>query len=466
MKKIVSLFICLACVCMMSVSQTQMEMKGAIKLSHSNISENGYLRWNASIRDFEGYTNHKWISLTKTSVWGVHKPYLANENQKITASDGSDVDRFGYSVAIAGEVAIIGASLDDLSGHGEGSAYIFKLTGDAWIQLAKLIASDAADDDHFGTSVAISDNTALVGASGNGDAGSAYIFVRPPGGWIDMTESAKLTSSDGANNDFFGNSVAISRDVVIVGADGDNLTGIDEGSAYIFVRPFGGWTTMTETAKLTAFERANDDQFGNSVAISGDVAIVGAFQDDQSGMNEGSAYIFVKPDSGWITMTETGKLIASDAADDDQFGGRVSIHDDVAVVGAIFDDLSGTNEGSAYIFEKPSGGWTNMTETAKLTASDASDEDKFGVVAISGDAVIVGAAFYDFGGDEGKAYIFEKPSRGWTNMTESAGLLASDRRKGDWFGASVSISGEVAIIGAFRDDLLGVEEGSAYIFWR
>jgi hypothetical protein len=166
---------------------------------------------------------------------------------------------------------------------------------------------------------------------------------------------------------------------------------------------------MTETAKLTASDGASGDEFGCSVSISGDTAVVGAWQDDKIGIGSGSAYLFEKPGAGWGDTTETAKLAASDGASGDHFGYAVSISGDTVVAGAFTDDDIGSEEsGSAYLFEKPGAGWGDMTETAKLTASDATDFDHFGgSVSISGDTVVAGAAG---GNDEpenpGFAYVF------------------------------------------------------------
>ena len=192
------------------------------------------------------------------------------------ASDGAASDEFGVSVAISGDTLVVGAHGDNDNGTNSGSAYIFTRSGTlAWTQQAKLTASDGAADDEFGGSVAISGDTVVVGAVWNDDngtdSGSAYIFTRSGTAW---TEQAKLTASDGAADDNFGNSVAISGDTVVVGAWHDDDNGTDSGSAYIYTRSGTAWT---EQAKLMASDGAADDEFGDSVAISGDTVVVGAF---------------------------------------------------------------------------------------------------------------------------------------------------------------------------------------------
>jgi hypothetical protein len=331
----------------------------------------------------------------------------------------------------------------------------------------KLMASDGAIDDEFGKSVSMSGDYAIVGAYGDDDkgteSGSAYIFDRTGGSW---SQVAKLTASDGAADDHFGYSVSMSGDYAIVGAYGDDDNGTESGSAYLFEKPGTGWSNMTETAKLTASDGAADDRFGYSISISGDYAIVGAEYDDDNGTESGSAYIFKKPVAGWANMTQTAKLTASDGALGDWFGYSVSISGDYAIVGTLLDDDNGLNSGSAYLFEKPVAGWANMTETAKLTASDGGILHRFGIsVSISGDYAIVGARGDDDNGiASGSAYLFEKPGTGWANMTETAKLTASDGAPNDQFGNSVSISGDYAIVGANFDDDNGTESGSAYSY--
>ncbi|MCH8153131.1 MAG: FG-GAP repeat protein, partial [Planctomycetes bacterium] len=389
---------------------------------------------------------------------------------KLLAFDGAAGDGLGISVSISGDVAVVGAIGDDDNGADSGSAYIFRFNGSAWVQEAKLTASDGAVLDQFGISVSISGDVAVVGADrddDNGaDSGSAYVFVKPPGGWVDMTQTAKLTASDGAVSDLLGFSVSISGEVAVVGALGDNDNGFNSGSAYVFVKPPGGWVSMTQTAKLTASDGAAGDEFGISVSISGEVIVVGAYRDDDNGADSGSAYVFQKPVGGWVDMTQTATLTAFDGAAGDRFGGSVSISGEVLVVGARLDDDNGGSSGSAYVFVKPPGGWVGMTETAKLTAADGAVNDFFGgSVSISGEVAVVGALGDDDNGSfSGSAYVFEEPVGGWADMTQTAKLTAADSAASDQFGVSVSISGELAVVGAWRDNDNGDASGSAYVY--
>ena len=346
-----------------------------------------------------------------------HSTGLFEQTVKLTASDAAAGDSFGYSVAISeGEgTVIVGAHGNDSN---SGSAYLFNRNCDSWIdttETAKLTASDAVAGDSFGYSVAISYDagrgTVIVGAHGDdSNSGSAYLFREPViGSWKDANQTAKLTASDAAADDYFGLSVAISGDTVIVGADGDEDGGKYSGSAYLFEKPEGGWIDANQTVKLTASDAETYNFFGYSVAISGDTVIVGAYRNYGGASDSGSAYLFEKPSSGWINTAQTAKLTASDATVSEWFGRSVAISGDRVIVGAHKDDEGGSDSGSVYLFEKPASGWTDTNQTSKLTASDASASDNFGrSVAISGDTVIVGAYHDDEGGSEsGSAYIFK-----------------------------------------------------------
>ena len=277
---------------------------------------------------------------------------------KLIALDEAAGDQFGYSVAISGDLAIVGAWGNDDDGSASGSAYIFdRSTG--WSQIAKLTASDAERGDEFGYSVAINGNLAVVGARLERDGGSAsgagYVFDGSTG-WDQVT---KLTASDAAANDQFGTSVAISGDLAIVGAPGDRDDGPDSGSAYLF----DGSTGWDQIAQLTASDAGRGDEFGYSVAIGDDVALVGAWDNDDVGSASGSAYLF-DGSTGW---DQIAKLTASDAGTGDEFGYSVAISGDLAVAGARLDDDSGSASGSAYVFDR-SIGWNLV---AKLTESGA-----------------------------------------------------------------------------------------------
>ena len=404
------------------------------------------------------------IALFIMSLPAIVNAQFANE-VKLLASDGAADDWFGYSVSISGDTAIVGAFGDDDNGILTGAAYVSvrdPATG-VWIDQQELLASDGALGDNFGWSVSISGDTAIVGATGDddngGESGSAYVFVRDPATGI-WTEQPKLLASDGALGDNFGYSVSIDGDTAIVGAYGDDDNGNASGSAYIFVRdPVTG--VWIEQQELLASDAAADDWFGWSVSVNGDTAIAGATRDDDNGTRSGSVYVFVR-DLVTGVWTEQQKLLASDGAAYDLFGGSVSISGDTMIAGALGNDVNGSESGSAYIFVRSGATWT---EQQKLLASDAAAGDNFGSsVSLSGDTAIVGAVDSDDNvAESGSAYVFVRdPATGvWTEQQE---LLASDGAAYDKFGYSVSISGDTAIVGAHGNDDNGVDSGSAYVY--
>ncbi|MFQ5741652.1 MAG: FG-GAP repeat protein [Acidobacteriota bacterium] len=271
---------------------------------------------------------------------------LVTSEAKLTARDGAAGDRFGFSVARSGDTVVVGAQLNDDGGRDSGSAYVFQRTGTTWSQQAKLTARDGAAGDRFGASVALSGDTIVVGALGDDDggrsSGSAYVFQGSGRSW---SQQAKLTASDGAARDRFGDSVALSGDTIVVGARSDDDAGRDSGSAYVFQR---NGTTWSQQAKLTARDGAAGDLFGDSVALSGDTVAVGVRFDDDAGSSSGSAYIFQRSERSW---SQQAKLTASDGAAGDGFGTSVALSGDTVAVGAFGDDDAGSSSGSAYVYE-------------------------------------------------------------------------------------------------------------------
>jgi len=400
--------------------------------------------------------NNKWfIVMAIVFVCFAFSPPQAEadwmERQKLLAGDGASADYFGYSVSINGNFAIVGAYGDDDNGSSSGSAYIFNRDGMSWSQQAKLLASDGAASGSFGRSVSISGDYTIVGASGDDSAkGSAYIFKWDGAIW---SQQAKILASDGAASDGFGRSVSISGDYAIVAAAGDDDNGDASGSAYIFKRDGTNWS---QQAKLLAADGNASDIFGCSVSISGDYAIVGAYLDDHIGTDFGSAYIFKRDGTSW---SEQQKLTDSYGTAGDQFGYSVSISGDYAIVGAPYCPWD-LDFGSVYIFRRDGTSWVQQQN---LFASDDAAGDHFGYsVSISGDYAIVGAAHNDDKGDSsGSAYRFKLDGTNWSEQTK---MTASDGAAGDYFGGSVSISGDLVIVGAYGDDDKGTSSGSAYIF--
>jgi len=385
------------------------------------------------------------------------------EYDKVTASDGQAGDWMGKAgISISGAYAIVSADGDDDNGSRAGAAYIFKNTCTSWNEQAKLKASDGAANDYFGSSVSISGDYAIVGAYGDDyssydERGAAYIFVRSDTNW---SEQVKLIPPDaGQNNRKFGYAVAIDGDYVVVGACGDTTNGGNAGAAYIFKRNGANWDFKD---KLLADDGDTADWFGNSVSISGDYVVVGAYYEDPGGLsNAGSAYIF-KRDTGLETWTQKAKLTASDGAIGDRLGWSVSIFGDCAIAGAPYDEVDSVATGSAYIFKRDTGLET-WSQQEKLTASDKEDDDQFGrTVGIGDGYAVVGAHLDDNenGDMAGTAYIFENDGGNWSEMEK---LIASDGQGGEYFGSAVAIDGGDVGVGAYLDEDYS---GSAYFFRR
>jgi hypothetical protein len=349
----------------------------------------------------------------------------------------------------------VGASQDDEDATGgnpifsSGSAYIYKNTAGTWTEVQKIVASDRGAADYFGNSVAISGDYAIVGAyedeedqSGGNfifSAGSAYIYKNTAGTW---SQVQKIVASDRGIDDWFGLRVAISGDYAIVGAirESEDTTGgntlSNAGSAYIFKNTTGTWT---EVQKIVSSDRGEYDNFGMSVAISGDFAIVGADEEDEDAIggnpifSSGSAYIFKNTAGTW---TEVQKIVASDREEGDYFGYSVDILGDYVIVGAYGDEedaIGGNNiflSGSAYIFKNSAGTWSQVQ---KIVASDRGYSDYYGnSVAISGQYAIVGAYEEQEDttggntlGDAGSAYIYKNESLTVGMLENSFGDLLS-----------------------------------------
>ena len=399
-----------------------------------------------------------WAAVWSTAAYAD----LGDQLFKLLPDDGTADDRFGSSVAINGTTAIVGAKFGD---DYNGSAYLFDLSDlKNPVQIARLLANDGAVGDRFGISVAISDppgkEVAIVGASRDDDngnlSGSAYLFDTTTGQQI-----AKLLPDDGAADDRFGLSVAISGTTAIIGALRDDDNGSLSGSAYLF-----DTTTGTQIAKLLPKDGAANDLFGVSVAICGTTAIVGALREDNNnGIESGSAYVFDISDPN--NPVQTAKLLPDDGAAEDWFGNSVAISGDpgkeIVIVGAFRDDDNGSDSGSAYLFDVKDR--NNPVQIAKLLPSDGAEGDFFGgSVSISGppgeEIAVVGAISDDENGfQSGSAYLFDT-----STGTQIAKLLSDDGEEFNWFGNSVAINGHTAIVGAFGDDDNGIASGSAYLF--
>lgn len=359
---------------------------------------------------------------------------------KLTASDGSASDVFGISVSLSGDRALVGAWRDDTeAGSNVGSAYVFVRSGTTWSEEAKLTASDAAPGDGFGATVSLSDDRALIGASGSGPGGAAYVFVREGATW---SEEAKLTTPNASTLNAFGSAVSLDGDRALIG---DFADANSSGASYVFVRSGSTWV---EEAKLTASDAAPGSWFGyKSVSLDGERALIGAwFDDNDAGESVGAAYVFVRSGTEW---NEEAKLTASEAAVR-TFGVAVSLDGDRALVGA-------SAAGAAYVFARSGSAWS---EEQRLSSGGAAAGDGFGYdVSLVDDLALVGAPVDNGAGEgAGAAHVFARSGSTWI---EGGKLVASDASVEDHFGWSVSFDGDGMLVGA-----VGVDDaaGGAYVF--
>jgi hypothetical protein len=339
----------------------------------------------------------------------------AHETAELTASDGRTGDGLGFPVAIDGDTIVAGSASHKVGPNSEqGTVYVFVKPASGWAsghETAELTASDGGVGDRLGSAVGISGDTIAAGARGfNGSRGAVYVFTRPPAGWTSEHEAAELTASNGALNDSLGNAgaVAISGNTIVAGADQAG----SHGAAYVFVEPPSGWSTGHQTAELNASDIAGGDQFGSAVAVSGNTIAVGADDHSCNGGTSfpGAVYVYTMPPSGWANSNETAELCAPDAGDADNLGGSVALAGNLLVAGATAHTVgANANEGAAYAFTMPPSGWTHAVLSGELTPTDGSAQDGFGSsVGVSGTTIVVGADNHAVGGNpgQGAAYVF------------------------------------------------------------
>jgi hypothetical protein len=359
---------------------------------------------------------------------------------KIIANDPDASDYFGYSVDVDGNYAIVGANKDDEFGSDAGAAYIFERDGCcSWIQKAKLRKSSASDNDHLGQSVAISGNVAIVGT---GTRSKVFVYEKPIGGWQDMFETATLYPSDGAPNQYFGHSIDIHGEFVIVGAPLSK-------KIFIYQRPEGGWHSSSESFSYYS-PSSGYNSFGASVAIYKNYAVVGSLRD--GAVNPpGRVYVF-KYIWDWVLQA---KLIPNDSQINDTFGSSVDINANRIIVGA-------ENTEAAYIFVRENDIWS---QEQKLTGGTA-----FGFalgpecVSIDGNYALVGARQSSDSSNirTGSVFSFIRNDIGWSFSKQ---IFSNEHEQIAEFGGAVSISSPYTIVSADHSTLNGVwYTGAAYIY--
>lgn len=391
------------------------------------------------------------------------------DDELLVAATDSALEQFGSSVAISTNLAVVGAPYAFNDGVQSGAAYVFTryesyLEPGEWVQTARLVPSDGADDDLFGYAVAItSNNTIVIGASrddDNGlDSGAIYLFDRA-GPWY---ERAKLKAADGQAGDRFGSSVAVTGETIVVGAPFAATGNVKSGAAYVFEPNEQAWAQQT---KLVPDDPTADAEFGRAVDVDEDVVLVGAPFQTVDGIDSGAAYVFERADNGWL---QKAQFVSEDAASGDYFGTSVALtpyayypigNRRMAFIGAPGDDDNGLQSGAVYRFRssEPQFWW----QITKLTASDGTAGDRFGF-SIDADIVllVVGALPSD-----GSAAAYRFIYRGWAGpgWLEDGKFETGSNEDGRQYGRAVATDARFVVVGAPLDDSQGTEAGATHIF--
>ena len=376
--------------------------------------------------------------------------------QKVSSDDGTTDDQFGWSVVFAGTTAFVGAPNTTVGGNGgQGAVYVLTHDNGTWVQTQKLTAEDGAEGDAFGISIALSGSTVIIGAPNtNTFQGSAYVFTESGGTW---TQGQKLTADDGTQFNQFGWSVALEGDTAMVGSISATVGGnSSQGAVYLFSQSGGSWTQMQ---KFSSDDGVTGDSFGWAIALDGNTALIGTgFVTVNGNEFQGAAYVF---DGTGGTWAQTQKLTASNGAEFDFFGLDVALVGNTALVGA---DGAGSdpfsNEGAVYAFTNSGGTWS---ESQQLLADDGQSSDSFGEsLAFDGNTALIGATGVN--NSQGAAYVFDYSGGTFTQVKK---LTASDGGEGDLFGWSAAFADNTALIGAYQATVgKNVRQGAAYFFER
>lgn len=367
------------------------------------------------------------------------------DDGSLSSSDGQAQDQFGFAVAVDGDLAVVGAWAHSLVETTGGAAYVFRRQGTGWAAPDKIVPADPQEDHRFGIAVAIAGDDVLIGAHHDAtvewESGAVYVYRHDGSAW---QEEQKLVPSDGEAEGRFGISIATSGSTA--------LFGTRAGAAYAYTYDGSSWAPQQ---KLTAAVGA-DERFGSKVAVDGDVAVLGAPTETTTAGEEGAVYVFTRSGSAWA---ESQKLVAWSGAAYDNFGDAVAIHGDVIFVGAPYDDEGGPDAGAVYVFRLEAGTWTQDT---KLIPAAIAPGDAFGAsLALRGDTAIIGSPDDAGTAIAGSALLYQRVGGTWT---ERVTVLDPQGEDEDKFGAAVATDGASTLIGAPGDDDVAADAGMAFAF--
>jgi len=376
-------------------------------------------------------------------------PSAQCELQALKGRNTVPMDFFGKSSDMDGTNLVVGA-FAATSGR-PGSAHVFELVGGDWVQTARLLPSDGGGGDEFGNSVGISGDSIVVGSEFHdsavgSNAGAAYVYERIAGVW---TQVQKLEPHDAEAQRNFGEYVAISGDVIVVGNRFDEDLGNNAGACYVFERVGGLWQ---ETAKLKGSQGRRNDLSADTVRVDGTRIVMASYRADASGGKSGAAYVFDKVNGAWV---ESARLVANDKAGEMSRG--MDLEGDRILLGTRRDSTQGTDSGAGYLFELVNGTWQ---QTAKLVPSVARAGDWSGEsVAISGDRLLISGHFHDlYGSNSGVATTFERVNGAWV---ESGTLVSSAPSPNDNFSFAMAMDGNLAVVTSPYE---AGNVGAAYVF--
>jgi hypothetical protein len=381
------------------------------------------MRWNKSFPRLGGTASSTWsiVAVLLLAVWSGRAVDAQCEVCRLDPSDNGG--RYGGDIALHENTALIAARQN----HPAGSVYLVDYNGTDWVEVGKLIPSNSTEDALFGVDMALDGHALIVGAymdesSGDWAAGSAYVYRCTDGEWL---EEDQLYAGDHQEGDRFGHSVAISGDIALIGAPLES----ERGAVYAFRNSGGNWG---QEKKFVGDDTETGDYFGAAIVVHGGLALVGATGDESVGDDTGAVYFFEQVGTAWV---QRQKLVPSDAMAEARFGNEIIWKGDTAIISAAYDSEFGQEAGAAYAFRYDGMQWN---EEQKLTASDIGYEDHFGYrLALDGELLLASAV--------GRVYIFRYEDEHWV---EEARVVASIQEPGAEYGWGLLLEGDLALIGA------------------